>query len=404
MSSHDNLPSRLKIGNEMVRAGKGFSGARDSSELYKEGNFEGLAKRLEEDGYIWVRNVIKSEKVLRAREAMLSALTKKGALLEIDGQDIKDKAFFAFPKIEGWCVDAESGGVVGERDSDVKLWREVGNSTALTDVYNGHDLKGDEMKRDINPGCYRVVHGFVLKEVESSQRNMWIISTFTKTRIFTVRTQLSSLRPEGYACEHCGKYQPCEVCGRTEDAANLLICDICRGSFHLRCLDPPLKDIPDTEEWHCRDCANAALPVYTCWIPLGQVEPSQGTLAIQPRTHFLKGYKLPINGLLPAEYKQHARTRRNRQSRKKKVSTIGKKRHRSSCDDFSNNDSNNDGKRAVNPKWLLAPRINPGDLIMFNIKTVHAASRNISKGFRLSLDTRVVAKDIVTKRVKNVLS
>mmetsp|Transcript_32821 Transcript_32821/g.53131 ORF Transcript_32821/g.53131 Transcript_32821/m.53131 type:complete len:112 (-) Transcript_32821:59-394(-) len=111
-----------------------------------------------------------------------------------------------------------------------------------------------------------------------------------------------------------------------------------------------------------------------------------------------------MKGLLPAEYKQQARTRRNRQSRKKKVSTIGKKRHRSSCDDFSNNDSNNDGKRAVNPKWLLAPRINPGDLIMFNIKTVHAASRNISKGFRLSLDTRVVAKDIVTKRVKNVLS
>lgn len=34
-----------------------------------------------------------------------------------------------------------------------------------------------------------------------------------------------------------------------------------------------------------------------------------------------------------------------------------------------------------------------GDLIIFNIKTVHAASKNLTSTFRMSLDTRLVVKE-----------
>jgi hypothetical protein len=42
---------------------------------------------------------------------------------------------------EGWTVDAESGGVVGDRDDDHKGWSEIGNSQELVSVYNGAELR-----------------------------------------------------------------------------------------------------------------------------------------------------------------------------------------------------------------------------------------------------------------------
>jgi hypothetical protein len=45
----------------------------------------------------------------------------------------------------------------------------------------------------------------------------------------------------------------CFVC---KIGGDLLVCDSCPHAFHLRCLTPPLKKVPDGD-WYCPDCINA---------------------------------------------------------------------------------------------------------------------------------------------------
>ena len=45
----------------------------------------------------------------------------------------------------------------------------------------------------------------------------------------------------------------CSVCNRSDDDANMLICDGCSEGYHLKCLG--LKAIPQTAEWYCADCS-----------------------------------------------------------------------------------------------------------------------------------------------------
>ncbi|KAK7260476.1 hypothetical protein RIF29_26552 [Crotalaria pallida] len=48
-----------------------------------------------------------------------------------------------------------------------------------------------------------------------------------------------------------GHYYECVVCDR---GGNLLCCDSCPCTYHLQCLDPPLKRIP-TGKWQCQTCS-----------------------------------------------------------------------------------------------------------------------------------------------------
>ena len=43
----------------------------------------------------------------------------------------------------------------------------------------------------------------------------------------------------------------CRVCHRLGD---MLICELCSGTFHPACLDPPVMEIPE-EEWQCYVCS-----------------------------------------------------------------------------------------------------------------------------------------------------
>lgn len=57
-------------------------------------------------------------------------------------------------------------------------------------------------------------------------------------------------------CAHCKdnprrkcKQCACHVCGGKDDPDRQLMCDECDMAYHLACLDPPLEEIPDEEEW-----------------------------------------------------------------------------------------------------------------------------------------------------------
>ena len=46
----------------------------------------------------------------------------------------------------------------------------------------------------------------------------------------------------------------CEVCGCTDGAATMLLCDLCELGWHCACLVPPLAGVPD-DEWFCQSCS-----------------------------------------------------------------------------------------------------------------------------------------------------
>lgn len=46
--------------------------------------------------------------------------------------------------------------------------------------------------------------------------------------------------------------EECVVCFKAGTAV-MIECDECLGGFHLKCLKPPLKEVPE-EDWICRFC------------------------------------------------------------------------------------------------------------------------------------------------------
>lgn len=60
----------------------------------------------------------------------------------------------------------------------------------------------------------------------------------------------------GPECKHCKadpdsecRFCSCCVCGGKQDAHMQLLCDECNMAFHIYCLNPPLANIPDDEDW-----------------------------------------------------------------------------------------------------------------------------------------------------------
>ena len=47
--------------------------------------------------------------------------------------------------------------------------------------------------------------------------------------------------------------QTCRVCQKEDDESNVILCDHCDASYHIYCLEPPLKEIPEGS-WMCDHC------------------------------------------------------------------------------------------------------------------------------------------------------
>ena len=77
--------------------------------------------------------------------------------------------------------------------------------------------------------------------------------------------------PEGkWSCPHCEINGPeiqeideedehMEFCRVCKEGGELLCCDSCPSSYHLKCCEPPLEEVPDGE-WTCPRCACEPLP------------------------------------------------------------------------------------------------------------------------------------------------
>ena len=46
-----------------------------------------------------------------------------------------------------------------------------------------------------------------------------------------------------------------DVCAICDDGGELVICDECEGEYHLKCMRPPLKSVPEGR-WECDECVD----------------------------------------------------------------------------------------------------------------------------------------------------
>ncbi|CAM9340690.1 unnamed protein product, partial [Ectocarpus fasciculatus] len=139
----------------------------------------------------------------------------------------------------------------------------------------------------------------------------------------------------------------CSACQCGDAENELILCDECNRCLHIRCLSPPLLEIPK-EDWYCPDCAQRPLLV-SCWTPLGDVAVNDGVLCVLGGSHTLPRWNVGEKSRtqIPASYREH-------------------------------------GKHLT---WMTTD-FRSGDVVLFNSRAVHCTSKNCADTFRLSIDTR----------------
>lgn len=385
------------IGSQKLTLGVGAVDMTDSTTAYLAGDWPLLRARLDSDGFLLVRGVIPRPTVQRAREAVLQHLHAQGALLvgspmeearaeyehvwrqQLGAATASQRRTAAKGRasltslLPGWVVYADSGDVVDGRDpgDSAAGWRAVGSSAALVGVYSGVPLAAF---------CQQLFES----DAARAQRALPAAAASPPAASFTALTEHTWLRAKGpgeatqvhvdyfyfYRQQHvyrdywptspvsasAASSQPsshaCELC-RAAGSEHALRCALCGRGYHMQCLRPRLKLRPRcNEDWHCYACTNLPMAHWTCWLPLGDLTRADGRLALVAGSHrSVGGYETEaVRGQLPGGWTAEAKA------------------------------------AAV---WQVPASIDMGDLIIFNCKTVHAATPNHPNRFRLSVDTRV---------------
>ena len=73
--------TKIQIGDKKLIYGKQVMDMLDSNDLYKNGNFKQLRKNLENDGYIYIRDLISKQIILKARKLILTQTKKDNSIL-----------------------------------------------------------------------------------------------------------------------------------------------------------------------------------------------------------------------------------------------------------------------------------------------------------------------------------
>ncbi|KAF5742901.1 hypothetical protein HS088_TW09G00963 [Tripterygium wilfordii] len=68
----------------------------------------------------------------------------------------------------------------------------------------------------------------------------------------STRTHASADGLVGSSDSSCSR--SCKMCGNSGTTLKLLICDTCEEAYHLSCCKPPIKEIPEDDEWFCQLC------------------------------------------------------------------------------------------------------------------------------------------------------
>lgn len=329
---------KIQIGNRQCTQ---VQPIRDSTSLLEQQEVKELQERLHNDGYLFLRGVISSKKAVAAQKTLLQQLEERKYVT--DGLQMRARG------LEGIVVDAETGGSPNHRESDVDEWKHVGHSKALRDVYAGSDLK--RLYALLFNNKYKMLTSCTWMRMKGDQE---VTAEHADLFYFQKATNIFFTH---WPYKEKVDDQCCHVCHKDQDEARTMLCSGCDRAVHTYCAKLPDSYITEYEDWFCKECLSKPFPFYTCWICLSECPyPTEGggVLCVSPGSHRLEGFDKPLKkDLLQGEVD---------------LDTL---------------------------QWhtILSPqqKLQPGDVILFNIKLVHAASKNSSGCFRLSLDTRVVA-------------
>lgn len=367
---------KIQIGNKLLNYGKNVTPMMDSNQLWNEHNYDALRLKLEREGFIFLRGIIPKNVCMKARTLMLSQALKENSLLVSNNISMDEARMVRNGNkyVDGYCVDGITGSETNERNGiDINAWEKIGPSDICRDVYNGKYLQYVWSKLFGN-SCQPLIKQTFLRLMGSSGTVEHADYYYFKrdTHIFNGNDGMNAQKA---ALEYLTKHKlwnhyhiNCKDMEQKQSFQNnsnynhsnfndkKLICGMCEKCYMLSDLDMDrqqrllLNDFGVEGNWHCPKCAKLPLSIYTTWISLSKLSaPNDSILAVCPNSHTLMQWDLP---------------QKNKQVPK----------------DFH-----------WKLTWVIPETIDMGDIIIFNIKTIHASSLNVSRprSFRCSFDTRL---------------
>eukprot|EP01084_Bolivina_argentea_P040247 74386_1 len=375
--------NKIQIGSKSLTYGTQVESMLDSNDLYDKKDFISLRRRLEEEGYLWIRGIIPKTIIMKARHAMLSQAHKENSIIINKKSSLNDARIFRKGSkfSEGYCIDGITGSETNERNNiNINAWEDIGPSNICQAVYNGVHIRTFWKLLFGEKATKPLVKQTFLRLMGSSGTVEHADYYYFKrdTHIFSgqdgihaqqaAKQYLSSNNmwiPELYEVKEYNnnnKTEKEDINNMDEKECDKLECSICQSIYlkseldtvRIKRIDKSLNskngDFGMEGEWHCPVCAALPLSIYTTWISLSELNaPRDSILAMVPKSHLLKQWDLPLNNAqLPGDFNWKL-------------------------------------------KWVIPKHVDYGDIIIFNIKTVHAASLNKSspRSFRCSFDTRL---------------
>ena len=292
---------------------------------------------LHHHGFIWLKNIIPKDEIKKAQQHLKDMLIKKEKIDISSGKIKKINNRY----VHGYTIDAFSGGIVNNidenDDDDTEQWKQIGLHQDMKQIYQGPFIKS----------CLTRLF----------QRDYHLLSQHTWIRMMGKNAHTDIHADYSYFRQATTIMSQHLNSNKSSVVQQPGHCALCHKSMlyenDLTIIDPGQQDgsYVNNGEDHCNNCCDLDFPFYTCWIPLEDVSVDHSILSLISQSQLLKGYNQPYDkrGLTPAQFNQHY----------KKIFTIPKQ------------------------------GVEAGDMILFNIKTIHAASINKTPFFRYSLDTRI---------------
>ena len=350
---------------------------QDSTSLWSSDQIQQLRFRLEQDGYLMLRGVLDADHAIAARSEFAVLLRKvlptavwpkkaKRADRAIDQLCVKHHTTKSYT----WVAHS------GERDglADERV-RAVGTGAAMKELLcAGVEAVAKKLCSSSDAAAaaaapQSTLRSYVLlpdctqmrallrqaSTVPHTDLGYYLRRTNILCKLYAEHSEFRSNRRASAAAQSCAA-TPCK---EEHDAiGEMHFCAKCATPFHAQCqasLDRWVKAGLLAARWHCDECLQEPSPLYTCWMPLTELSEKASRLMVLPRSHQRGDYT--------------------------RMQTAG---------DHDELPGEMDGNLHA-PGWLTAPAdMRPGDLILFNVKLLHAASKHHDERMRLSLDTRIV--------------
>lgn len=91
--------------------------------------------------------------------------------------------------------------------------------------------------------CYPLKHGEWRKRVKNPKRKIRDINL----------PNIHDSDNQNYEILNPDRTINCRVCLTSDNRSEIVLCDRCDNEYHIKCLNPPLKTIPN-DEWFCPTC------------------------------------------------------------------------------------------------------------------------------------------------------